>query len=69
MKNYQVSKRPIVCELTKTDDVLTILFQNINAVLETATTLNTTCITWNMIINSLDLFQGLSQGLQFKGSY
>ena len=69
MRNYQASKRPIVWKLSKTVDILTIFFQNINAALEKATTLNTTGTTGNMIINSIDVFHGLSQGLQFKGSY
>ena len=53
----------------KTDNILTIFFQNINMVLEKASTLNTTCTIWNIIINSVDLFKGLSQGFPFKGSY
>ena len=69
MRNYQVPKCPIVRKSAKTDDILTIFLPNINAVLEKAATLNTTCTTLNMIINSIDLFQGLSQDLQFKGSY
>ena len=44
MKNYKAPKRPIVRKLAKTDDILT-MFQNINAVLEKATTFNTTCTT------------------------
>ena len=64
MRNHQASKRPIIRKSAKTDDILTIFFQNINAVLEEATTLNTTFTTWNMIIISIDLFQGLSQGLR-----
>ena len=58
MRNYKASKRPILRKSAKTDDTLTIFFQNINAVLEN-----------EMIINSIYLFQGLSQGLHFKGSY
>ena len=69
MRNYQASKRLIVQKLAKTDDILTIYLQNIIAILEKTTTFNTTCTTWNIIINSINLFQGLSQGLQFKGSY
>ena len=45
------------------------IFSKTNGVSEKATTLNTTCTIWNMIINSFEIFQGLSQGLQFKGSY
>ena len=60
MRNYQAPKRTIVRKSAKNDDILTIFFQNINAVLEKAITLNATCTTWNMIINSNDLFQGLS---------
>ena len=60
MRNYQASKRTIVRKSARTDDILTIFFQNINAVLEKAKTVNTTCTTWNMIINSNDLLQGLS---------
>ena len=59
MRNYQASKRLIVWKSAKTDDILKIFFQNINAVFEKATTLNTNCTTWNMIVNSIDLFQGL----------
>ena len=69
MKNYQASKHLIVRKSTKIDDILTMFFQNINTVLEKAATFNTTCTTWNMIINSIDLFEGLSHGLQFTGSY
>ena len=45
MRNYKASKRPIVQKSAKTDDILTIFFQNINAVFENATALNTTCTT------------------------
>ena len=45
MRNYQASKRPIDRKLAKTVDILSIFFQNINAVLEKATTVNTTCTT------------------------
>ena len=45
MKNYQAFKRPIFRKSAKTDDILTIFFQNINVVLEKATTLSTTCTT------------------------
>ena len=69
MRNWQASKRQIIRKSTKTDDVLTIFIQNINSVLEKATTLNTIGISWNMIIISIDLFQGFFQGLQFKGFY
>ena len=34
MRNYQTSKRILVRKSTKTDDILAIFFQNINAVLE-----------------------------------
>ena len=57
MKNYQLFKYPIYRKSAKIDDILTIFFQNINVVLEITITLNTTCTTWKMIINSLDLFQ------------
>ena len=43
MRNYKASKRPIVRKSAKMDDILIIFFQNINAVLEKATALNTTC--------------------------
>ena len=46
MRNYQPSKRAIVRKSAKTNDILTIFFQNINTVLENATTINTTCTTW-----------------------
>ena len=59
MRNYQASKRLVVQKLAKTVDISTIFFQNINAALEKATTLNITCTTWNMIIRSIDFFQGL----------
>ena len=65
MRNYQPSKRPIVRKPEKTDNI----FSKYQCGLEKATTFNTTCTTWNMIINSIDLFQILSQGLQFKRSY
>ena len=65
MRNYQweTSKRPSVqasdcSNLAKTDD----FFENINAALEKVTMRNTT-YTLNMIINPINLFQGLSQGL------
>ena len=45
MRNYQPSKRAIVRKSAKTNDILTIFFQNINTVLENATTINTTCTT------------------------
>ena len=69
MRNYQASKRLIVQKLAKTDDILTIYLQNIIAILEKTTTFNTTCTTWNIIMNPINLFQGLSQALQFKGCY
>ena len=60
MRNYQASKRPVVHKFAKTDDILTIFFQNIIIVLEKVAAFNTTRITWNLIINSIDLFQGVS---------
>ena len=48
MRNYKASKRPILQKSAKTDDSLTIIFQNISAILEKATALNTiytTCAT------------------------
>ena len=62
MKNYKAFRRPIFRKLAKTDDFFTIFFKNINAALEKVPTLNNTCTTWNMIINSIDLFQGFPQG-------
>ena len=63
MRNYQASKRLIVQKLAKTDNILTIYLQNIIEILEKTTTLITTCTTWNIIINPINLFQGLSQAL------
>lgn len=46
MRNWKTSKRQIIRKSTKTDDVLTIFFQNINSILEKATTLNTIGTSW-----------------------
>ena len=58
MRNYQGSSYPEIGKnIRYFDDIF-------DAILEKTTALNATCTTWNMIINSIDLFQGL----QFKGS-
>ena len=67
-KRKYESKRSVKCEPIHASRNKK-FFQNINAALEKTTMFNTTCATWNMIINSIDHFQGLSQCLQLKGSY
>ena len=67
MRNYQSSKRAIVRKSAKTNDILTIFFQNINAVLEKATTINTTCTTWKWSLIQWIFFKVFPKVFSLKG--
>ena len=70
MKNYQAFKRPIFWKTAKNDDILFgNMFSKYQCGFGKSRNAQHCQHYLKHIINSIELFQGLPQGRQFKGSY